>query len=243
MTSKSSALWRARAGRSPPPAPRRTRPCGRARRRSGTTHRRSRLPGPRSSGLPPRGRWECRCAGVGDRLQGLAEPLAARERQRVVGTGVGDRRLTGEYGAHHRHVLARAGQGLRKGLAVPPFDDLGSRHAEAEHEAPAAQMVEGERRHGHGGGRARRQLAQGSAEAHPLGLRSPPRQRCEGVGPVRLRRPHRVVPEALGLGHQLVGVGGRARAPVPHLQAQLELSHHVLLATTMSGVPVLASWP
>ena len=73
---------------------------------------------------------------------------------------------------------------------------------------PPRQVVEGQGGHPHGRRRPGRQLTEGGAEPDPLGPRTPPGQRGEGVGPVGLGRPDRVEAEALGLGHQLAASAG-----------------------------------
>ena len=108
-------------------------------------------------------------------LSGLPRPVPPGIGERVVRPVVGHRRLTGEHLAHDVDVLAGAGQRLREGLAVPALDDLGPGDAEAEDEATAGQVVEGQRGHGHGGRGAGRQLAQGGAEADPRRCASPTR--------------------------------------------------------------------
>ena len=165
---------------------------------------------------------------MGDGLEGLAQSGAARVGERVVGAVVGDDVLPGDDLAHDVDVLAGAGQRLLEGLAVPAFDDLGAGHAEPEDEPAAGEVVHGDGGHAHGGGRAGRQLAQGGTQADPLGLRAPPGQRGEGVGAVGLGGPDRVVAQALGLGDQLDGVGGRPRSPVPQLQSDLQILHGFL---------------
>ncbi len=95
------------------------------------------------------------------------------------------------------------GQRLLERLAVPSLDDLGPGHAESEHEPAPRQMVEGDGGHAHGRRRAGRQLAQGRAQADPLGLGAPPAERGQRVGAVGLGRPDRVEAQPLGFGHQL----------------------------------------
>src|SRR5205823_12096603 len=142
---------------------------------------------------------------------------AAGVGERVVLAVEGYRGFARKYLADDRDVLARAGQRLGEGLAVPAFDDLGTGDAEAEHEAAAAQVVEGQGGHGRGRRRAGRELDEVGTQLDAAGLRAPPGQRTDGVRAVGLRRPHRVVAEALGLEDRLDGAGRRPSAPVPHV--------------------------
>src|SRR5207248_7067568 len=95
---------------------------------------------------------------VDRRLERLPEAGAAGVGERVVLAVEGYRGFARKYLADDRDVLARAGQRLGEGLAVPAFDDLGTGDAEAEHEAAAAQVVEGQGGHGRGRRRAGREL-------------------------------------------------------------------------------------
>ena len=119
---------------------------------------------------------------VDDGLQRLAQSRPARVGERVVGPVVGDRGVAGDDLADDVQVLAGPGQRLGEGLPVPALDDLGTGHAEPEHEATARQVVEGDRRHAHGRRGAGRHLAQCGAQADPGGGRAPPAERGEGVG-------------------------------------------------------------
>ena len=87
---------------------------------------------------------------------------------------------------------------LGERLAVPTFHHLWARHAEAERESAAREMIE--REHVHRGRRrgAGRDLHDAGAQPDALGVRADPRQRREHVGAPRLRRPHGIEAESLG---------------------------------------------
>ena len=157
---------------------------------------------------------DLRAQRVDRRLERLAEPGAARQRQVVELAVVLERFLAGDDPADDVDVLARAGQRARVGLAVPALDDLRTGCAEAEDDPTARQVVEGDRRHRRGRRRTRRQLDDAGAEAEPFRVRAPPGQGRQGVGPVGLGGPHRVEPEPLGLLDALERPGRRTGRPV-----------------------------
>ena len=71
----------------------------------------------------------------------------AGERQRVVRTLVGDRRLAGQHLADDVHDLAGADQRLGERLPVPALHDLRAAHTHAQDDPAAGEVVEGERVH------------------------------------------------------------------------------------------------
>ncbi len=141
-------------------------------------------------------------AGVHRGPEGLAQPRRAGgvrgQRQPVEGAVVGHGALAGHHLAHDVDELPRAGQGTAVRLAVPALDHLRARGAEAQHEPPAGQVVERDRVHRGGRGRARGHLRDAGAQAHPPGARAPPGQRRERVGAVGLGGPDGVEAEGLG---------------------------------------------
>src|SRR5205807_9774502 len=85
---------------------------------------------------------EVRAEGMNGELQGLAEPRAARIRERVVIAVVRDRPLALEHVADDPYVLAGALERLGEGLPIPPLDHLRSRDAEPEDEPAAGEVVD-----------------------------------------------------------------------------------------------------
>ena len=160
---------------------------------------------------------------MGDRLEWLAESHRAGAVIRVlVELAVERQRLLARHDPpDDLHVLARAGEGLAIGLAVPPFDDLRPRHAEPQDEPSVRQVIERDRVHRGGGRRARRELHDGGAELDPAGLSGEVGERPERIGPPSLGRPDRVEAEVLGELRGLHQVGGRQRAPIAPDQAEL----------------------
>ena len=71
----------------------------------------------------------------------------------------GHRVFAGQYLADDRDVLPGTFERSREGLAVPTLDHLRARDAQAEHEAAAGQVVQGDGRHGRGRGGSGRELA------------------------------------------------------------------------------------
>src|SRR6185503_13322649 len=94
--------------------------------------------------------------GLVDQLERLPEPRATLERQRVLVPFEHDGPFAAEHLANDRDVLARAFHRTRKGLTIPPFDDLWARDSEAEDEAALGEMIDGHGRHGNAGRRAGR---------------------------------------------------------------------------------------
>ena len=88
-----------------------------------------------------------------------------RQRQRVVLAVVGDRPLARPDVAQDADVLARAGERLGERLAVPALDHLRAADAEAEDEAPAAEVVHRHRGHRGRGRRARAHLHESPCRA------------------------------------------------------------------------------
>ena len=84
------------------------------------------------------------------------------------------------------------------------------------------QVVEGERVHRAGRGRAGRDLHDAGAQPDGAGVRADPRRGCECVRPPSLGGPDRVVAEALGFLRERHVEGIGLRAPV----AELETEHH-----------------
>ncbi len=68
-----------------------------------------------------------------------------------MGTIAGDRSFTGNDLTHDVDVLRSPSQGLLERLSIPTLDNLRPGNTEAEHQSAIGQVIEGERRHGHGG--------------------------------------------------------------------------------------------
>ena len=168
---------------------------------------------------------------VRDRLERLAQPDRAGTvvRVRVVLARELERRLAGEDAADDLDVLARAGERLAERLAVPALDDLRARHPETEDQAAVAQVVERERVHRGRGRRARRDLHDAGAELDRRRVRGDPHERRERVRAPRLRAPHRVEAELLGLLRELRDLRGRPRAPVPEDQSEFHVRSSLCL--------------
>ena len=105
--------------------------------------------------------------------------------------------------------LAHLRQRLHERDPVPALDDDVRRRAEAEHEAPAAGVLQRGRVLGEHGGPARERVDDPGAEADALGDRGGQRQRREPVGPVRLAGPQVVVAGRLGAAEERRVVGER----------------------------------
>src|SRR5918997_1599402 len=171
---------------------------------------------------------------MGDRLDRLAQagrpfPLI---RQRVVRANAPHHSLAGKHLADDVDVFAGACERFAERLAVPSLHDLWARDAEAENRSAAAEMVQCQRVHGATGRRTSRELHDRRTEAYPLGLRTPPRQRREGIRAPRLGREHGVEAGFLGGANELAGVRGWLRAPVPQLQSEL---HDLAFRTTLAS--------
>src|SRR3954463_5371588 len=157
---------------------------------------------------------------MGDRLERLAETAAAWLGKLVPLTVKLDRCFAREHLSHDLDVLARARERLAVVVAVPALRDLRPGGTEPEHEPAAGEMIEGERRHCHRRRRTRRKLTDRSAELDPRRRRTPPHERCERVGAVRLRGPHRIDREPLRFGERRGHVARRLRAPITEHQAK-----------------------
>ena len=155
-------------------------------------------------------------------LQRLAEPgaVGARVRQVVERAVLLDRLLARQHLSHDVDVLARAGQGLAVGLAVPALHHLRTAGAEAQDETSVGEMVEGDGGHRRGRRRAGAHLHDGGAQSDVGGVGTPPRQRSERVAAVRLGRPDGVEAQAIGLLHRFEGSGRRTRRPVAGVVAE-----------------------
>ena len=143
---------------------------------------------------------------VQDRLQRLADPQRARPGvgQRVLLAVMRHRPLAPEDLAHDRHVILHPVVGLAPRLAVPAFDDLRTRHAEAGDEPPAAgHRIDRRGRHRRIGRRARGKLHDAGAEFDALGQRREVGERRDGIRAIGLGGPHRIVAQLLGALHQL----------------------------------------
>ena len=168
-------------------------------------------------------------AAVKDALERLAEPARTRAAigDLVVRAGVLERLLARPDGAKDLDVLARAAQRVPVRHAVPSLDHLRARHPETEEHPTAGELVE--RGRGHGGHRRRpgRHLHDAAADVDARRLRRHPGERRDGVGPVRLRRPHGVKAEPIRFPDEL-HVERHLRARV----ADVEPESH---ASTSSG--------
>ena len=101
--------------------------------------------------------------------------------------------------AHYRHVVARALQLPRESLPVPTLGDLRAGGADAEHHAPARQLIDrggGHRGHRRGAGG---HLEDPRAQPDATGLPGKPPQHGRRVRAVGLCRPDRVIAQALCL--------------------------------------------
>jgi hypothetical protein len=198
----------------PPDVQRENRPDGIGRRLDGVSdaqvHRRDDLEARREAGLPAGCEPLAEMPGC-PAIQLRAEP----HRQPAVGDLGGQRNvpLPPERLAHQSDVLPGAFQRPRERLPVPALDDLRSARAKAEHEPPAAEVVQRQRRHSHRGWSAGRDLGYRGAQPDAAGCRAPPRQRRERVSAVGFAGPHRVQAQPVGFGDAGRCVGWRARRP------------------------------
>ena len=161
-------------------------------------------------------------ARVENRLQRLAEPRGVRPgvRDLVVLAVILHRLLPLENRPHDVDVLAGLLERLAERLTVPAFDDLWSRHAEAEPEAAARQRIQRHRGHGRHGGRAAGDLHDRGADVDLARLRGDPRRRHDGIRAVRFGGPDGVVSELLRF-PQALGVDGELLAGVAEVNRQL----------------------
>ena len=154
---------------------------------------------------------DVRALRMGDDLERLAEPgaLLGRERHLVGGTRVRERRLAAHTTAADVDDFARRRDRSVVGDAVEPLDDLRTRCAEAEDEAPVGELVEAGRGHGEQRGRARVDREDAGGELDGLGLRREVAEQADRVEPVRLRDPDQVETrrlEVVDLAHRLLDV-------------------------------------
>src|SRR4051812_10772176 len=163
---------------------------------------------------------------VDRRLQRLAQPgrILPLVRQRIELAVELDRPLAGPDLTQDLDVLARARQRLLERHAVPALDHLRPGHTQSKDEAAAGEVVHRQRRHRGHRGLASGHLGDRGAEPELRRLLTPPRERRQAVGAVRLRRPDRVEAELLGLGDRLGDARWWAPGPVAGVQAQLQVA-------------------
>jgi hypothetical protein len=111
--------------------------------------------------------------------------------------------LASDRGPDDLHVLSGAAERLAEGLAVPAFDHLRPRSAEAEQDAAARHQVERRGRHRRHGRRPGRDLHDPGTELEGRRRRAQPGENGDGIGPPGFGRPGRVVAEPLRLARQL----------------------------------------
>ena len=116
--------------------------------------------------------------------------------------------------------------GLANGWPYQPSTTCGPETPRPRITRPAAEVVQGHRRHRGGRRGAGGDLDDRRAQLDPLGRRPPPGQRHQRVGPVGLGGPDRVKAQALGLEDALGGPGRRAAGPVAGVQAQSKFACH-----------------
>ena len=148
-----------------------------------------------------------------------------------MGAVVGDGAVPGPDLAQDPDVLARARERLLERHPVPALHHLRAGHAEAEDEASAREVVERHGRHRGGSRLPRGHLHDRGAEPDALGVRPPPREGRQAIGPVCLGGPDRVEAELFGLGDGFGRARGWATGPVAGVVAELELLRHGRQAT------------
>ena len=142
-------------------------------------------------------------------FSGLPRPVpCAGGSGSVIGAAVVGQRLAGPHLAADLDDLAGAQQRPVERHAVPAFDDLRPRAAEAEVEAPARQCVD---RGGRLGDERRRPRVDREDAGHQLergGLTGQVRERRHEIEAVDLARPHQIDPGGLEVS-SLAGVADR----------------------------------
>ena len=130
--------------------------------------------------------------------------------------------LARERHPHHRDVLARALELLPKRCAVPALRDLRARRRRSRSACGRPRGCRSWRRSSPSSRRCGRGSGRSPSRARSFSAGGEPGEHRRGVGAVRLRGPHRVVAEPLGLldDRQLL-VGGEAEAPVADVDRQV----------------------
>ena len=149
-----------------------------------------------------------------NQLEGFAETRSTPQRNVVILAMVFEGPVASQDPANNFHILARAHQRPAVRNAVPAFNYLWTRDAEAQEHPSSGQQVQCCSRHCCVGRSARGDLHDRGADVHALGFGSQPGQGRDAVGTPGLRGPDGMVSEPVGLLSKLHVVLG-PRTPIP----------------------------
>ena len=158
-----------------------------------------------------------------------AEALICRQRD-VIAVAVVLDAIAAPHLTAHVDDLAGPTQRSVVRHAVEPLDHLRPRRAEAEHEPPAGQLVEPDRRHRDQRRRPRVDRQDARADLRPLGHRRQEPQRRHRVGRVRLAGPQVVDADRFEDPHLLAQRLGFAPQPDVHAELHVFVLFHSIAA-------------